>query len=98
MTLVDWILGALLVLLLIGWLADVASCPGKLTDLGDVRMTRGIIGRVLVAGWLGVLTAPLVSAQAPDCKQWNTDEYFKTATVEDVTACLVAGADVKAIG
>ena len=61
-------------------------------------MTKGTIGRVLAAGWLGFLTAPQVSAQAPNCKQWNTDEYFKTATVENVTACLVAGADVNALG
>ena len=30
------------------------------------------------------------------CEQWNTEEFFRTATVEDVTACLAAGADVAA--
>ena len=30
---------------------------------------------------------------APDCAQWNTEEYFKAAAVESVTACLAAGAD-----
>ena len=28
-----------------------------------------------------------------DCEQWNTEEYFKAATVESVTTCLNAGAD-----
>ena len=27
------------------------------------------------------------------CAEWNTQAYFETATVEDVTACLDAGAD-----
>ena len=33
---------------------------------------------------------------APDCSEWNTEEYFKVATVEDVTVCLAAGADLEA--
>ena len=45
---------------------------------------------------MGVLAAPLLSAHGPNCKQWNTDEYFNTATVEDVTACLEAGAELMA--
>ena len=28
-----------------------------------------------------------------DCKKWNTEEYFRKASVESVTACLSAGAD-----
>ena len=32
----------------------------------------------------------------PDCRQWNSREYFRKATVESVTACLQAGADLKA--
>ena len=31
-----------------------------------------------------------------DCEQWNTERYFRKASVEDVTACLAAGADPKA--
>ena len=31
-----------------------------------------------------------------DCRQWSTDEYFKTATVDSVTTCLEAGADPNA--
>ena len=30
---------------------------------------------------------------APNCDEWNTEEYFKMATVEDVKACLAAGAE-----
>ena len=30
---------------------------------------------------------------APDCRQWNTKRYFRTASVEGVTACLAARAD-----
>ena len=30
------------------------------------------------------------------CEEWNTQEFFETATVESVTACLAAGADVAA--
>ena len=35
-------------------------------------------------------------AQSADCEAWNTEAFFKTATPEDVTACLAAGADVEA--
>ena len=41
--------------------------------------------------------AGMTEAQAaPDCGKWNTKEYFKAATVESVTACLAAGADLMA--
>ena len=33
---------------------------------------------------------------AAGCHRWNTDMYFKAATVEDVARCLDAGADVNA--
>ena len=37
-------------------------------------------------------------APAPErCDEWNTEAYFEAATVEDVTACLAAGADVAAL-
>ena len=35
-------------------------------------------------------------ADAAACHRWNTDMYFKAATVESVSACLDAGADVNA--
>ena len=53
--------------------------------------TRIFLGILSVA----VLATPAQAAQAaPSCEQWNTEEFFQTATVEDVTACLAAGADV----
>ena len=30
---------------------------------------------------------------APDCGHWNTEYFFRTATLASVTACLAAGAD-----
>lgn len=30
------------------------------------------------------------------CKGWDTEDYFKTATLEEVTACLDTGVDLKA--
>ena len=56
---------------------------------------RTMIRSVLVSVLLGFLT--VVAAQrTPSCEEWNTKEYFQTATVENVTACLDAGADVAA--
>ena len=53
---------------------------------------RTIISSVAVSVLLGFLT--VVAAQrTPSCEEWNTKEYFQTATVENVTACLDAGAD-----
>ena len=44
----------------------------------------------------GVATAG--PAPSPErCDEWNTEAYFETATVEEVTACLAAGADVAAL-
>ena len=45
----------------------------------------------------GILLAPVLRAQpAPTCEQWNTEEFFEAATVDHVTACLAASADVTA--
>ena len=56
---------------------------------------RTMIRSVLVSVLLGFLT--VVAAQrTPSCEEWNTKEYFQTATVDDVTACLDAGADLEA--
>ena len=33
---------------------------------------------------------------AVSCKGWDTEEYFKTVTLEEVTACLDTGVDLKA--
>jgi hypothetical protein len=53
------------------------------------------IGFTLVTA--GIPLAPLLRAQpVPDCAQWSTQDVFGAVTVADVTACLVAGADVMA--
>ena len=35
-------------------------------------------------------------AAGADCDDWNTGEFFKTATVEETTGCLQAGSDPNA--
>ena len=53
--------------------------------------TRIFLGILSVA----LLATPARAAQAaPNCEEWNTIEFFLTATVEDVTACLAGGADL----
>ena len=53
--------------------------------------------RALLGGvFPGVLATPTLAAQAaPSCEAWNTKEYFKAATLEDVTACLDAGTNLE---
>ena len=43
---------------------------------------------------------PLAAAEqaAAVCEEWNTEEFFQTATLEQLTACLEAGRDVNALG
>lgn len=36
-----------------------------------------------------------VGGEPSNCDQWHTIEYFRTATVENVTACIQSGVDVK---
>lgn len=43
---------------------------------------------------VGVLFASVFRAQpAPDCKAWNSEDFFRAARVEGVTACVAAGGD-----
>ena len=56
-------------------------------------MTKGTVGSVVLGVLLCVVTSPLLSAQGPNCGQWNTKKFFRKATVEEVTACLEAGTD-----
>ena len=59
-------------------------------------MTRNWTCLVVVG--VGLLVATTAGAQpAPSCENW-TIEFFRTATVEDVTACLDAGVDPMARG
>ena len=60
-----------------------------------------VVVLLLVASWH--LDAPVAAvlqvdggAPAPDCEKWNTEEFFQTATLEQVTACLAAGAALAA--
>ena len=57
---------------------------------------REIMQKIIIPlGFCALLAVPL-TAKALDCGQWNTKEYFQTATGEDVNACLAAGADPNA--
>ena len=56
-------------------------------------ITRVLFG-VLFGVWLGCFTAE--AQPVVNCKKWNTEKFFRKATVEDVTACLAAGADLEA--
>ena len=40
--------------------------------------------------------ASLEAHSSQSCEHWNTAEFFRTASVEDVAACLAAGADLEA--
>lgn len=59
-------------------------------------MIGSISHRLLVrSAWvmgvcLGVLSVPL-NAQNPNCDQWNTEGFFRNATVEDVRPCFRPG-------
>ena len=53
-------------------------------------MRIGIVA--IMAALAACLTLPAARAQ-PDCANWNSWSFFKTAGAEDVHACLRAGAD-----
>ena len=40
--------------------------------------------------------SPTPAPAAVNCEEWNTEEFFESATASAVTACLAAGADVAA--
>ena len=57
-----------------------------------------MIRYLMIAALLGIgLYARSAWAQ-PDCNDWNSDDFFKSATVADVKRCLAAGAKIKARG
>ena len=45
---------------------------------------------------LGVDGTQGVNVEEASCENWNTEEYFKSATLEQVSACLLAGFDASA--
>ena len=54
---------------------------------------------VLLAGYAVITAVPACAAAADggaDCSDWNTDRFFEAASVEEVTACLKAGANPEA--
>ncbi|MDE2984812.1 MAG: ankyrin repeat domain-containing protein [Gemmatimonadota bacterium] len=54
----------------------------------------------MIARLAGILTLALCAVPASaqeDCDDWNTGNFFATATAQTVTACLEAGADLNAI-
>ena len=59
---------------------------------------RTAITSLVVLVVLGFSTLAAAQLEAPSCGQWNTEEFFETATAKDVTACLTDGADVSALG
>ena len=61
---------------------------------GETMMPRTFAATVGV----GVLLVSDLAAQlsGPTCDEWNTEVFFEAATVENVTACLEAGANVAA--
>ncbi len=55
----------------------------------------GAMRGLAMVSWLGLmlLAAPAV---AGDCEDWHAERFFARATVENVVACLNAGADPNA--
>ena len=65
----------------------------------DPRRGGGVMrwNRTSMAVLMSVICwcAPLMGAQEePSCGQWNTEEFFETATAKDVAACLADGTGV----
>ena len=61
---------------------------GTVTAKPDIgQRSQEVSPAAPVSDWATKVQAP------PDCRQWNTKRYFRTASVEGVTACLAAGAD-----
>ena len=51
---------------------------------------------VATAAPAGAAPPAIANAMRPDCEQWNTEEFFETATTTSVAACLAAGANLAA--
>lgn len=48
--------------------------------------------------WCAFLLLTVAHAGAADCADWQSQAFFKTATLPQVRACLAAGADPQARG
>ena len=60
-------------------------------------LTAGAVAVGVVAFATSSTPSEAIAAQAAlRCEQWNTWGFFETATIEEVTACLDAGADLAA--
>ena len=68
--------------------AETVQAPGS---RGPTEPPGATAGSPPIAG---VLAAPAPTTER--CEAWNTLGFFETATAEEVTACLGAGADVMA--
>ena len=62
------------------------------------RVAVGLILSLFVAVVLFLAGYAQKEEAAAGCEQWNTEEFFETATVDDVTACLAVGANPMAQG
>ena len=71
-------------------LAERNFSPGSSAYRREERILRSI-NRLLESN-----TASATSDQAVNCEEWNTYEFFETATASAVRACLAAGVDVAA--
>ena len=65
--------------------------PATTPSASPLRMASGSLA-------VNALAADDLAAQlpGPGCDEWNTEVFFEAATVENVTACLEAGANVAA--
>ena len=72
-----------------------SNTEGMLSGPVSTAMRHGQICVVILA--VGALFATMSGAQpAPSCEEWNSEEFFRVATVAGVIACLAAGADPRA--
>ena len=60
---------------------------------GAHRLQRGGNMKPIAALCIVCLMVLATGVSAADCKEWNSEKYFETAAVEDVTGCLQSGAD-----
>ena len=75
--------------------------PPTGTDAGTARAASDAPGPTASSPAPSPAPAVLEASPAPGpppagCDNWNTEEFFETATVDEVTACLAGGADLAA--